>query len=241
MDDESALLLGLLGDNFDPSLTTDFFKNGEIDFTSEFDVQDCISEPASSETLDTHLDSPRCNTLQVNSPEFFPVHSPASPYSDISESVEESSYSVQSPASSVASDASSSNTPQVKVSVCDNVASPSCSVPVLGLDEVSRSVRKRKFVSDGGTKPKVIKVVMYPKRKPPKSNDTYERKKVQNKEAAARYRVKKRMEDKVLSDEVDDLESEQNMLRAKHDELQKEIKYLKSLMCEILVKKGVMK
>jgi hypothetical protein len=248
MEDDTALLLGLLDSSgFNPS-NFDIFNNEEVSF-KQIDDQCLVAEPISSETLDTHLASPRCNSLQVNSPVFFPVQSPASPYSDISDSPEESSSSriLLSPQpSSFTADLTSNSfdLPQIHVSVCDNVEIPSNTEPVLSIEEVSQSVRKRKFVSDGESIPKV-KVILTEcvpaaarTRKP---KDRRERKKVQNKEAAARYRIKKRVEEKVLSDEVESLESQQKELQDKHDGLQSEIKYLKSLMCEILTKKGIIK
>jgi len=247
MEDDTAFLLGLLDSSFNPS-QFDIFNNEEIDLSKQLDVQNFTPEPASSEIFDTHLASPRCNSLEVNSPAFFPVQSPASPYSDISEVPDESLSSVvlQSPEpSSVTSDfpTSSLDSSPVRVSVCDNVANTSSSEPVLSIEEVFRSVKKRKFVSDGESIPKVRVILAegVPTASTPRPKDRRERKKVQNKEAAARYRIKKRMEEKVLSDEVADLESKQRKLQAKHDDLQSEIKYLKSLMCEILTKKGIMK
>lgn len=252
MEDDSAYLLGLLGDSFDPSyLTSDLFKNVDIDFSKEFDdVQSLIIEPASSEILDSHLASPQCTTLQVHSPASFPVQSPASPYSDISDTSEEtSSIILNSPESpSLTSDFSNNDlqSSRIQVLVCDTVTSPTFSEPALSIEEVSESVRKRKFVNDGGSGPKIVKV-MFPDDIPaactrmPKAKDRREKKKVQNKEAAARYRIKKRKEEKILSDEVEKLESTQKELQEKHDQLQMEIKYLKSLMCEMLTKKGILK
>lgn len=251
MEDDSAYLLGLLGDSFDPSyLTSDLFKNVDIDFTKEFDVQSLINEPASSEVLDSHLASPQCTTLQVHSPASYPVQSPASPYSDISDASEESSSIIlNSPESSSLTSDFSNNDLQssvIQVLVCDTVTSPTCSEPALSIEEVSESVRKRKFVTDGGSRPKIVKV-MFPddipavRTRAPKLKDRREKKKVQNKEAAARYRIKKRMEEKILSVEVEKLESTQKELQEKSDQLQMEIKYLKSLMCEMLTKKGIMK
>ena len=249
MEDDTAFLLGLLDSSFNPSYfgTDDVFKNEDIDFTKPLFTQNFVPESTSSEVFDTHLASPQCNLLQVNSPPFFSSQSPASPYSDISDANEESSsnYVFQSPeSSSVTSNITSKNfdSSRIHVTVCDNVTSPFSSEPVLSIDEVSHSVRKRKFVNSGEEIPKV-KVILsdnVPKRAS-KPKDRRERKKVQNKEAAARYRIKKRMEEKELSDEVAGLESDQQKLQEKHDELQSEIKYLKSLMCEILRKRGIMK
>jgi len=249
MEDDTAFLLGLLDSSSNPSYFANDFKNEDIgiDYKSLV-AHNFITEP-SSEILDTHLASPQCNLLQVNSPTFFPLQSPASPYSDISDGPEESSstsYVLQSPEPSSAVKSEFTNkdfdTSQINVTVC-NVASPASSEPAVNIEEVTRSVRKRKFVNYGDEIPKIkVFLTEYPPlTRTPKPKDRRERKKVQNKEAAARYRIKKRMEEKELSDEVDGLESRQKELKEKHDELQSEIKYLKSLMCEILQKKGILK
>jgi len=245
MDNDAAILLGLIDGGLDSSyLSSDSLKVTDLDINNSLNPHNFIA-PISSEILDSHLASPGCNTLQVNSPAFFPVHSPASPYSDVSETQEEKA-AVQLETSSVTSDlAYTSDCSAVHVTVYENVSSPvSSSDEVMSIEEVSRSVRKRKFVSDGDYLPKVKVVIKdLPKvsNKGSKPNDRRERKKVQNKEAAARYRIKKRLEDKELSDEIEGLESTQKELKEKHDSLQSEIKYLKNLMCEILQKKGILK
>ncbi|GFY48495.1 cyclic AMP-dependent transcription factor ATF-4 [Trichonephila inaurata madagascariensis] len=115
----------------------------------------------------------------------------------------------------------------------------------LSIDEVTNSVKKRKFVNNGKEIPKIkvsLKNVFQPYSKPEgRRLNKNDRKKVQNKEAAARYRMKKRNEANEIMSEVSILESEQQKLKEKHDSLLGEIKYLKSLMCEILTKKGIMK
>lgn len=68
-----------------------------------------------------------------------------------------------------------------------------------------------------------------------------QRKKIQNKEAAARYRMKKRVQDQELGDEVQKLESKQKTLQTKHDQLKNEISYLKSLMREMFQRRGLLK
>jgi hypothetical protein len=254
MEDDSAFLLSLLDSSFNPSYFTADLKNEDIDFNKPFETHNFIDEPASSENLDFHLASPQCNLLQVNSPTFFPLQSPGSPYSDISEGFEESSSGdiVQSADSSLAESEIPNkdfDPSQINVAVCNvnvtvsNVTNPVSPEPTLSIDEVTRSGRKRKVVNYGDEIPKVKVIITdYPSfTSSPKGKDRRERKKVQNKEAAARYRIKKRMEDKELSNEVDGLESQQKELKEKHDELQSEIKYLKSLMCEILQKKGILK
>lgn len=258
IEDDAAFLLGLMDDGLGPSyLPSDALKITDIDLNVCLNSQNFI-EPTASEVLDNHLASPGCTTLQVDSPLCLSIQSPAaSPsYSAISDAPEESSsnYALQSPeASSVTSDLviKCLDSPEIRVSVYDSAASPSSSSDeVLSIEDVSTFVRKRKFVSDGENIPKV-KVVLKDFPQDPqgaakatrtaKPKERRERKKVQNKEAAARYRIKKRMEEQEISGIVDGLESDQKKLQEKHDELKSEIKYLKSLMCEILQKKGIMK
>lgn len=251
MEDDTAILLGFLDGGFNPSyLPSDSFKNVENELFNCLDISNYSNEIASSEILNTHLASPQCSNLQVDSNAFFPIHSPASPYSEISEAPEETSsnYILQSPeAPSVTSDLTSNSidSSQIQVTVCNDIPSSSDFVQqALNIEEVSTSVRKRKYESEDEESPK-IKVILKSSQSPAQSSskprDRRERKKIQNKEAAARYRIKKRMEEKVLSDEVENLESHQKKLKEKHDELQMEIKYLKNLMCEILQKKGILK
>jgi predicted RNase H-like nuclease (RuvC/YqgF family) len=59
------------------------------------------------------------------------------------------------------------------------------------------------------------------------------KKKEQNKTAALRYRVKKREEKGVKLSEVETLEERNDELRARADDLQREIEYLRALLAEI--------
>lgn len=68
-----------------------------------------------------------------------------------------------------------------------------------------------------------------------------ERKKLQNKNAATKYRVKKKEELEVFLKEEDELENKNKELREKYDKIATEIKYLKGLMKEVLKMKGVIK
>lgn len=119
----------------------------------------------------------------------------------------------------------------------------------VNIEEIIHSIKRKKFTGDDKKIPSVrvsLKQSFHPyssrlNSSQPKKENRYERKKVQNKEAAARYRVKKRVEEQELSDVVTSLESHQNELQEKHDQLQKEIKYLKSLMVEMFKAKGILK
>ncbi|XP_013793384.1 uncharacterized protein LOC106477350 [Limulus polyphemus] len=66
-----------------------------------------------------------------------------------------------------------------------------------------------------------------------------DRKKVQNKEAATRYRIKKRLEAQCLQTEENVLVEKNNELREKMKKLENELSYLKSLTKEVLRMKGI--
>lgn len=65
--------------------------------------------------------------------------------------------------------------------------------------------------------------------------DTKERKKVQNKNAALKYRQKKRNEENDMYTECDQLEERNKQLKDKVESMSREIQYLKDLMAEVLV------
>lgn len=65
------------------------------------------------------------------------------------------------------------------------------------------------------------------------------RKKEQNKNAATRYRQKKKQQLEVILDEEDALKAVHMQLQTKFDDTKREINYLKKLMREILIAKGV--
>jgi len=67
------------------------------------------------------------------------------------------------------------------------------------------------------------------------------RKRNQNKTAATRYRVKKRSQAEQLSLDLEGLEVKNKQLKTKAEQLTSEIAYLKGLMKEVLIAKGVIK
>lgn len=67
-----------------------------------------------------------------------------------------------------------------------------------------------------------------------KSKEQKERKKMQNRDAAIRYRNKKKDELADMFNEAEDLESQNKELRGKADGLKKEIDYLKELMLDVI-------
>jgi len=68
--------------------------------------------------------------------------------------------------------------------------------------------------------------------------DKKARKRGQNKEAATRYRIKKRGETQTLSGELKGLEDKNKTLKDKVEGLSREIKYLKDLLIEVKTLKG---
>lgn len=70
--------------------------------------------------------------------------------------------------------------------------------------------------------------------KKPKTTEQKLRKKSQNRTAATRYRVKKKDELSLMSDEADQMEEQNKQLRGKVDGLRTEIDYLKNLMLDVI-------
>lgn len=85
------------------------------------------------------------------------------------------------------------------------------------------------------TRPKPTYFVPYPKEKPAKvkSPQQKKRKREQNKDAATRYRVKKREEQELVQKELTGLEKDNVELKEQVTSLSKEIEYLKNLMLEV--------
>lgn len=75
----------------------------------------------------------------------------------------------------------------------------------------------------------------------PKSSDRKQRKKQQNKDAALRYRMKKKEESSTISTECEQLEERNRELKDKVDTMTREINYLKSLMAEVYKAKDLLK
>ena len=68
-----------------------------------------------------------------------------------------------------------------------------------------------------------------------------ERKKQQNKDAALRYRLKKKQEADIISTEVGGLEARNTELKDKVEQMTREIKYLKNLLSDVYKAKGYLK
>lgn len=71
--------------------------------------------------------------------------------------------------------------------------------------------------------------------------DRSHRKKEQNKNAANRYRMKKKFEIEIILDEEKDLIKKNDELETQFSDIKREIKYLKGLMRELFVMKGMLK
>lgn len=249
LEDAADLLLDLIDNsNLDSSyLSSDISKN---DLNNILNPSTQIKQQDASPLVpDFSLSSPyyesiseACSPASCSSEILNPCPSPGgvSSYSSIDDGGYESISEAFTPASTTSSG--------VTVTVCNNDMDTSSPEETLSIEEVTKSVRKRRFVKeDGKDIPKVhvtLKNVFHPYAKPATTKRSgggkRERKKIQNKEAAARYRVKKRFEEQELSGVVEGLEQEQEELNKKHDDLLSEIKYLKKLMREVLQKKGVL-
>lgn len=71
--------------------------------------------------------------------------------------------------------------------------------------------------------------------------DRKERKKLQNKNAATRYRQKKKEENNLIESEIEDLENKNKELKDKEDQMKREIEYLKKLMSDVYKARGLIK
>jgi len=238
-------LLSILGSTSNTSYLSSVPNLNDFNVLN-YDLNDLQSQVASPDSSTDLSFSPEYETIsEAGSPASFtsdvPVESDL--YSELSLSPGNASSSVFSADENFEE---AVPTVSVSVTVCD-IETDIAPLPVeaLSIEEVSNSVRKRKYVNNGKEIPKVHVSLRnsfhpYSKATSRRPRERTERKKVQNKEAAARYRVKKREEEKGLSGEVSGLEAEQRELKSKQDDLVSEIKYLKKLMREVLQKKGIL-
>jgi len=114
---------------------------------------------------------------------------------------------------------------------CSEVESFSC--PSSPETPVSKSVMTT--LPTVSTWPKPTYFTPYPKEKPAKVKSPLQkkRKREQNKDAATRYRVKKREEQDIVQKELTGLEKDNVELKEQVMSLSKEIEYLKNLMLEV--------
>lgn len=91
------------------------------------------------------------------------------------------------------------------------------------------------FSPTATTRAKVTYFAPYPKEKPVKVKTPQQkkRKREQNKDAATRYRIKKRDEQDTVAKELAGLEKDNGELKEQVNSLSKEIEYLKNLMLEV--------
>lgn len=98
-----------------------------------------------------------------------------------------------------------------------------------GVHSYSRSPRKSK----SSRKVSTARTLPYPE-------DRRARKKEQNKQAALRYRQKKKQEDDVILSKIKAEEERQMQLKARYSNLKQELIYLKKIMREVFIVKGVL-
>nr|WCZ69639.1 activating transcription factor-4 [Scylla paramamosain] len=77
-------------------------------------------------------------------------------------------------------------------------------------------------------------------RKTPYQEDRKERKKEQNKQAALRYRQKKKQEEDDLIEKIQAEEERQQKLKSKYSGLKQELSYLKKIMREVFMARGLL-
>lgn len=102
--------------------------------------------------------------------------------------------------------------------------------PVQDSDDEYVPSRKRKSTAEASN-PRSLKAL--------KPSEKKERKKVQNKNAATKYRLKKRAEGQIGHQEMNQLEEKNTTLKHQVEDLDSEIKYMKGLLNEVLKGKGL--
>lgn len=125
----------------------------------------------------------------------------------------------------------------------DDNSSESCSVsssPRSSSDD-SFDTASQSFSNDDEWCPTAQKTTSVKKRPYKRSlDDKKSRKKEQNKNAATRYRQKKKAESEIVLEEERELQEKNNKLQEQYVDLQREIKYLKSLMRDLYRAKGLL-
>lgn len=178
----------------------------------------------------------------------FPVDMPTTPEQKVPEFLAVSPYSVDSAASPgyVTSQDSSHSSPcspysdsssESTVSLTDLLTNNSESITSLSPSKQTEShVDKHSKASKRETpysrnSPTTKQKVKTPAQK--------QRKRVQNKDAATRYRVKKRSQQELLFDELQEKEKDNTDLKEQMASISKEIEYLKNLMLEVYKTKQI--
>lgn len=222
--------------NYLYSQTLDKFLFEEQEFPSFLNCENFMKSPLSSEDVDSILDTTSLSDYgDVNlSPLSSPLPSPALASEDIP-------VSISLPSSTLLAAINESDGIQASNSVLGYAAtgeepskssSPHLLVSVSGKEKRTKSYRTKKtpYSWDKSTEsiPSPIDVLDQPQ---PLSKK--EKKKLQNKNAATRYRQKMKEETEQRKQEEDELLEENIRLKQKVTEIQREIQYLKNLQAEI--------
>lgn len=226
--------------NYLYSQTLDKFLLEEQEFPSFLNCENFMKSPLSSEDVDSILDTTSLSDYgDINlSPLSSPLPSPAL-------ASEDSPVSISLPSSTLLAAINESDGIQASSSVVDlplgyaatgeepsESSSPHLLVSVSGKEKRTKSYRTKKtpYSWDKGTEsiPSPIDILDQPQ---PLSKK--EKKKLQNKNAATRYRQKMKEEIELRKQEEDELLEENIRLKQKVTEIQREIQYLKNLQAEI--------
>lgn len=217
--------------SFDPGLATTSetlqeltrVESTELD-NSLVDFNDALlTHPMGEEQFTIPVDMP--TTPEQKVPEFLAV-SPYSVGSAASPGYATSQESSQSSPCSPYSDSSSEST----VSLNDLINDPESITSLSPSKQTESHVNKQRKASKRETPYSRNTPITKTKVKTPAQK---QRKRVQNKDAATRYRVKKRSEQEKLFDELQEKEKENTDLKEQMTSISKEIEYLKNLMLEV--------
>lgn len=198
----------------------------KFDFTN-FDPSDLAGVSATLEDL-TNSSFPDLNAeLTIPLPEDIPLEMPPTPEQKVPEFQALSPYSTNS-------EGQSSNPPSPGSSCSDNSEGALYLKELLSKD-TSKTTNQKQEVKTTGLKRQAPSSPSGAYPKPPKREKTQaqrQRKRVQNKDAATRYRVKKRSEQDVLFEQAEKAESENNELKKQLSSITTEIEYLKNLLID---------
>lgn len=152
---------------------------------------------------------------------------PSSPLQNVPEAELHSPCSVASPGSAVSSE-------EIPLA-CSDTELGSSNPPSPGVEATPIKKNPPLIFHPVRTLPRAAYVAPYPQEKPVKEKTPQQRKRKreQNKDAATRYRVKKREEQEAVQSELSGLEKENVDLKDQVSSLSKEIEYLKNLMLEV--------
>ncbi|CAH3169824.1 unnamed protein product [Porites evermanni] len=152
---------------------------------------------------------------------------PSSPLQNVPEVELHSPCSVASPGSAVSSE-------EIPLA-CSDTELGSSNPPSPGVEASPIKKNPPLIFHPVRTLPRAAYVAPYPQEKPVKEKTPQQRKRKreQNKDAATRYRIKKREEQEAVQSELSGLEKENVDLKDQVSSLSKEIEYLKNLMLEV--------